>query len=1316
MKLKFTLCLLIILIGLRGRNQIVVSVGTRMAATYVSFINTGGLLEAIIGTADIGANEFANVINDCTTPTWTGNINTDWNVAGNWCKGLVPDVTTAVMIPIVSSGRYPLISNADAVAASVTINNEASLTMSGAYNLTLSTGAAFNNNGTFTGSASTGAIIFAGTGTVSGTVGFNNVTINGAVDFGTTSTVNGNLTINSGGAAGGTYGTNLIKYGAASTLIYNTTLSTGNEWYTGGSGTIIPGAGIPQNVTILSGTITIPNSGGYNRALAGNLIINSGSNLKMTAGTSRDIYIAGNWTNNGGIFTANGRKVTFNAVGTSLLPITQTLSGTTTFYDLTFGNSFVTTDFGSSVINILDNIRNDAGSMNGNTSSINFTGTSGLILGISSKYFNNLSINSGNNVADNVTSTGDIHIYNSFTNNGTFSQLSTHTTYFDKSGAAETMSGTGSTVFGNFTIGGAALSFPTTLNTGSSNFTISGAVLSFNSKSSALTSSTGTVTFALGTAGTCTVKNASGVTGTSASFFNVVVNPPLGGTATALDFGSNISTVNSSLTINNNGSVITNAPAYGNAASLTYNTTTPAYVTGLEWSVNSTTPGAGVPKNVTIQNTNNVLLGGDRGIGGKLTIASTDSLKLNDHTLTLNGSISNTGFLSGSSLSGLIIGGNAGAVYFSAGGKSNVLQTLIVKSSASATLGNALNIVAGSSSGTLTADGTLNANGNLTLLSDANGTAMVGKSAGTINGNVTVQRYFSAKRAWRYLSVPTNTNQSVKQAWQENQSASVVGITGYGTQVTDSVSTWAAKGFDYYSPFGPSVKKYIPALNKFLGIASTSELIATDEGYMTFVRGDRTAIGYYATPTTTILRTTGALFMGTRSFAVPGAGLFKGIGNPYAAPLDMRNITVPAGIDNTFYLWDPNRRGSSNLGGFVAFISDNNSGYIQSPQIYPLGYSYIQSGQAFFMHASSGGTLTLTEDSKASTATASGTLVSRPGRSAESAAMLRTNLYTIDADSSASLVDGTLQMFGDFSNAVDQYDAIKLKNLYENLAIRVDTQSLAIERRHAIQMQDTIHFILLKMSAKPYTLELIGQNFDPSISAILEDSYTNTHTPLNINGTTTYKFIVADIRGSWNPARFRIVFKLSEGAPLSLTFNTVKAFQLNNIIAVAWTVENEKNIRRYEIERSADAQHFDYADSITVKTNDGGSVSYQWLDVNAFAGNNYYRIKSIDINGDIQYSNKVKIITKKPKSQIVVFPNPIVNDLINFQLINQPAGSYGVRLLNKLGQVIKVEQVQHPQGISKNELQINIKTLAHGVYQLEVTKPDQSKTNIKVVY
>ena len=93
----------------------------------------------------------------------------------------------------------------------------------------------------------------------------------------------------------------------------------------------------------------------------------------------------------------------------------------------------------------------------------------------------------------------------------------------------------------------------------------------------------------------------------------------------------------------------------------------------------------------------------------------------------------------------------------------------------------------------------------------------------------------------------------------------------------------------------------------------------------------------------------------------------------------------------------------------------------------------------------------------------------------------------------------------------------------------------------------------------------------------------------------------------------------------------------------------------------------------------------------------------------------MKVFIGKGKQAISIYPNPVTNGTINLQLTNQPAGEYGIRLLNKMGQVMISKQINHDEGSSTETIQLN-KYAAHGIYQLEVTKPDGSIININVMY
>ena len=82
---------------------------------------------------------------------------------------------------------------------------------------------------------------------------------------------------------------------------------------------------------------------------------------------------------------------------------------------------------------------------------------------------------------------------------------------------------------------------------------------------------------------------------------------------------------------------------------------------------------------------------------------------------------------------------------------------------------------------------------------------------------------------------------------------------------------------------------------------------------------------------------------------------------------------------------------------------------------------------------------------------------------------------------------------------------------------------------------------------------------------------------------------------------------------------------------------------------------------------------------------------------------------------ITIHPNPITNGVINLHLVNQPAGTYGIRLLNPLGQTIVSRQVTRAKGTTTEQIKWNY-YLAHGTYQLQVSKPHGEVKVIRVMY
>ena len=539
-----------------------------------------------------------------------------------------------------------------------------------------------------------------------------------------------------------------------------------------------------------------------------------------------------------------------------------------------------------------------------------------------------------------------------------------------------------------------------------------------------------------------------------------------------------------------------------------------------------------------------------------ITISAGANIDLNGFNLTVNGAFGGTGTLSGSAASGLIITGAAGTVYFNQASPFNQLKTLTVNAGGSLKLGDdgigvhdTLNIAAGNSItgyGTVTVNGNLDANNGLTLKSDANGTAMVGESDGTIGGNVTIERYIPPLRAWRFMAVPFNsTAQTVWEAWQEG--ANNYGIDyatfnknpkpGYGTHITGDNSS--NLGFDFNTTVNPSYKVWDPFANNWRATepATISTAISSFNGaYCIFVRGSRAvnlSLGTSAPSDPTVLRSTGILNESGPVSLKPysgGAGDFIMIGNPYASTIDiLKIINRSSGIDHDkFWVWDPKivGAGTDNVGAYVSY--KNGVLAPPNPPSFPNGINdaeLLQSSEAFMVQLSAGSSTTNMDFRETDKLTASVSVFGKAARPIKpSDPVIYTDLMLVNGKNMI-MIDGVAAGFNKrFKATVDGDDAAKLWNFDENISLVRDGKSLAIEFRPAINKNDTL-FYDLRLKQKPYALKIFAANIvsGSPAQAWLIDKYLGRQTLINLNDTSYYGFTPArDTANDRN--RFILVF------------------------------------------------------------------------------------------------------------------------------------------------------------------------------------------------
>lgn len=216
--------------------------------------------------------------------------------------------------------------------------------------------------------------------------------------------------------------------------------------------------------------------------------------------------------------------------------------------------------------------------------------------------------------------------------------------------------------------------------------------------------------------------------------------------------------------------------------------------------------------------------------------------------------------------------------------------------------------------------------------------------------------------------------------------------------------------------------------------------------------------------------------------------------------------------------------------------------------------------------------------------------------SPSSGEQIRSNLYAVAADASTILLDGDLTQYAEsYSNSIDGMDARKMSNFSENLGLIRATTTLVIERRHTIEVVDTIFYKLWNVQQKAYQLEFITSNLNhPGLTGYLEDNYLHTSVPINLNGGNNVNFSVNSNPASAAIYRFRIVFTTAAAGLLPLTFTSVNASHQNNAIRVDWKTETEQNIKLYNVEKSTDGGHFTSVSGIAAKNL--AINNYSWTD------------------------------------------------------------------------------------------------------------------------
>ena len=716
--------------------------------------------------------------------------------------------------------------------------------------------------------------------------------------------------------------------------------------------------------------------------------------------------------------------------------------------------------------------------------------------------------------------------------------------------------------------------------------------------------------------------------------------------------------------------------------------------------------------------TTNPILSGDEVINN---LKLDGTLAINGNTLYLENTPTGSGSFIGSTTSTLQMDGT-GTVKFVSG--NNDLLNLYV--TGSMTLGNALNLYGNLNVGS----GTFNTGGFLTLKNTSySQNAMVATVGGTITGNVTAERFIPKSTFRPFIDLsPIVYGGTIFNNWQEGG----VNTNGYGLKITgikgylDSAD--AVKGFDASPTGNGSMQTYTdtgwayPTSTKPTVTDATSMILDPTKGYRVLARGNRAQSLFSAQPkamtSDVILRTTGTLVTGDVTYTTSGVtsangfsssnhlhaatGSFSFIGNPYASTVswasmlgasDIVGNPLTKGITRYYYYLDPNDSitpitgtNLSTVSKYVSYIDYGDGTYTNSDDTKSNISDNIQPGQGFFIQQDGSGTspvLVIPESAK----------TAGNGTTAIFGVKTQLNKLLLNLFRDGKSVDGTVTAFkASFSKAIGKGDCPKLFNSGENLMVNKGNRSLSISGFGLPSASDTINLQLFN-TAKNYNYQLkfnANQFNGNGFSAVLNDSYLSTSTKI-ASDSTLVSFTTSNDSAT-NVNRFYVTF-----VPITLpvTSIVVKASPTSsNYVMLTWT-SLSTNVSSFVIQRSSNGR-----DYVNVATVNSGIKSF--TDSSVLSGQLYYRVKAINVNESVGFSDAVSVSLIKANSGIVVYPNPVYGSYFNIELNQAAKGNYSVQLYSVLGKKVFAKEVSHTGGKFNKTISVDSK-LAAGTYFIKLT-------------
>ena len=172
---------------------------------------------------------------------------------------------------------------------------------------------------------------------------------------------------------------------------------------------------------------------------------------------------------------------------------------------------------------------------------------------------------------------------------------------------------------------------------------------------------------------------------------------------------------------------------------------------------------------------------------------------------------------------------------------------------------------------------------------------------------------------------------------------------------------------------------------------------------------------------------------------------------------------------------------------------------------------------------------------------------------------------------------------------------------------------------------------------------------------------------------------------------------------LPLNWESFTALENTNEVDLHWEISNAREVESFYVEKSNDNINWTSIDHIAY---DETQDNYNSVDPSPMPGNNYYRIRSVDFNGDESYS-AIRTVNIKSEIKMMIWPNP-TSGAVYIQN-NGAENNMNAQVFDLYGKTV-ITTILHT---GKNS--IDMSSLAKGAYILHILSSNGTVYNEKLL-